>query len=201
MKKKPENYVELNKRAYDLMVERVTKEWYNYQPRSHWRYFTGLLLGRRILDLGCGPGRDAKYFSENGYDVVGVDISEKMISKSKKVAPKAKFLVRDMRNLRFRKESFDGVWCMSSLTLLDENHVMPVLEKINSLLKKGGTLFLSMKEGEGAYSYGRGEMKRYGFLYSKKDIEQKIRQAGFDVVKKRKEAGKYCTWLNFFCIK
>jgi len=197
----PKNYVELNKKAYDLMVDRAMKEWLNYKPKMHWNYFMGLVTGKKILDIGCGTGRDAKYFTENGFNVVGIDISEKMISYAKKNAPKAKFYARDMRNMRFKSGSFDGVWCMSSLTLLDENHMIPVLKKINNVLKKGGTLFISMKEGEGIDVYGEGEKKRYAFLYPKNTVEQKVRNAGFDIVKIKREKGEYCTWINFFCIK
>jgi len=36
-------------------------------------FFIQNLKGQKILDIGCGPGRDTKYFSENGLDVTGIE--------------------------------------------------------------------------------------------------------------------------------
>ena len=51
--------------------------------------FSSLLSGKKILDAGCASGRDAAYFFEDGFDVVGVDISESMIKLAKKKIKKA----------------------------------------------------------------------------------------------------------------
>src|SRR3989344_6150469 len=73
------------------------------------------LKGKKILDAGCGSGRDSAYLTEDGYDVTGIDLSEEMI-KIAKTKSYAKFKIMDFRNISFKKESFDGVWCMSSMS-------------------------------------------------------------------------------------
>jgi ubiquinone/menaquinone biosynthesis C-methylase UbiE len=54
--------------------------------------------GSRLLDLGCGPGRDAKYFSNEGFDVTGVDFSSAMLEIAKVEAPKANFKLFDIEH-------------------------------------------------------------------------------------------------------
>lgn len=64
---------------------------------------------KSILDLGCGTGRYDVLFSQKGYTVVGVDLSEKMISIAKgKSADTLKFLQGDIRNIQLNRK-FDVV--------------------------------------------------------------------------------------------
>lgn len=72
-------------------------------------FFITYLKGPKVLDVGCGPGRDAKYFSEHGLEVVGIDLAKSFIKIASQNAPQATFLKMDMRNLEFGKETFDGI--------------------------------------------------------------------------------------------
>lgn len=68
-----------------------------------------LPAGARILDLACGKGRHARYLSEKGFDVVGVDISEKSIAYARQYEHDLlSFYQHDMR-LPFRIRYFDAV--------------------------------------------------------------------------------------------
>ncbi len=88
----------------------------------------------KILDLGCGVGQDAEYFSMKGRQVVGVDYSEEMLKLARN-SSNIEFILQDMRNLEFENESFDGVWAASSLfTHLNKNDRGDVIKKISKLL-------------------------------------------------------------------
>ena len=60
----------------------------------------------KMLDLGCGTGTHAKLFTEQGFDVTGVDFSKEMIDIAKKKNPGGKFLVDNIANFK-SEEKFD----------------------------------------------------------------------------------------------
>ncbi|MEV0704347.1 class I SAM-dependent methyltransferase, partial [Saccharopolyspora sp. NPDC050389] len=55
--------------------------------------------GRRLLDVGCGTGRDARYWTARGYRVTGLDCSPQMVEYAQEHCPEANFVVADMRSL------------------------------------------------------------------------------------------------------
>lgn len=99
----------------------------------------------KILDLGCGSGRDSKIFLQNGFDVTAIDGSAEMC----KVAEK--FTGLTVRNLTFDKldynNEFDGVWACATLLHIPSNEIENVIEKIITALKAGGYFYCSFKAG------------------------------------------------------
>ena len=78
--------IKKNIQAYDSIVEQFIEKTKNLEePEIQMRKeFLSLVPKKgRILDLGCGPGRDAKIFSDQGYQVIGADLSKKTIEKAK----------------------------------------------------------------------------------------------------------------------
>jgi len=71
--------------------------------------FIQRMNGRGVLDVGCGPGRDAKYFSEHNLEVTGIDLASNFIQIASQHAPKARFIQMDMRSLDFPEKAFDGI--------------------------------------------------------------------------------------------
>ena len=70
------------------------------------------LRGRRLLDVGCGTGKSFLPLLDEGWEVVGVDISPAMLALAEsKVAGRARLEVHDMRDLP-QLGSFDLVWCL-----------------------------------------------------------------------------------------
>jgi SAM-dependent methyltransferase len=71
----------------------------------------GLASGARVLDVGCGPGRHAHALAVRGFEVVGVDISERFVALAREAAPPGALVTferADARALRFDTE-FDAV--------------------------------------------------------------------------------------------
>ena len=76
--------------------------------------------GKRILDIACGTGTHSLKLSKKGYEVIGLDASEKMLEVARKKAvsnANVQFICKDMQKLDF-KEEFDAVICMSSISFL-----------------------------------------------------------------------------------
>lgn len=106
-----------------------------------------LKTGDKILDLGCGSGRDSKYFLSKGYEVVSVDGSIGMCHLA------AKYLGKEVRNITFNEldyiDEFDAVWACASLLHVDIEEMIDVLSKIKNALKRNGLLYASWKYGQG----------------------------------------------------
>jgi len=73
--------------------------------------FTKLLTpGARVLDVGCGAGFPiTKYLVDEGFSVVGIDISESMLSLARKHVPNTDFFKMNMSEMDFPDNSFDGI--------------------------------------------------------------------------------------------
>ena len=105
-----------------------------------------LCPGDRILDLGCGSGRDSKYFLERGYDVIAVDGSSEMC----RVA--SEYLGIPVQQKLFSqieyREEFDGIWACASLLHVPKVQIRDVMEKVSRALKEQGVLYASFKYGD-----------------------------------------------------
>ena len=70
---------------------------------------------RRVVDLGCGAGRDYPAFEERGIDYLGVDASEGMLTVARERFPSANFEAQDLCALDLPARSFDGAFANASL--------------------------------------------------------------------------------------
>jgi SAM-dependent methyltransferase len=102
--------------------------------------------GARILDAGCGPGRDVRYFIEKGNSVIAFDASKEMVRKCREY-PHAYCVRLSFAELQF-KEEFDGVWACASLLHLPFDEAKDAVVRLTTALKPGGVMFLTVKAGE-----------------------------------------------------
>ena len=102
--------------------------------------------GGRILDLGCGSGRDSKNFIEGGYLVEALDGSQAMCVEAEK------YIGRRVRCCKFQEvdyvEEFDGIWACSSLLHVKKEALGDILKKLERALYKKGVLYASFKYGQ-----------------------------------------------------
>lgn len=124
-----------------------------------------LCPGDRILDLGCGSGRDSKYFLERGYDVIAVDGSAEMC----RVA--SEYLGIPVQQKLFSqieyREEFDGIWACASLLHVPKVQIRDVMEKVSRALKEQGVLYASFKYGDDEKTVDG----RLFSLYNETDLE------------------------------
>ena len=96
----------------------------------------------KILDCGCGNGRNFKYLTEKNFDVIGTDISKNVIEKNKKNFSKFKknFYLGDIRNLNFKDNYFDAIISEASLYYQSIADISATIEKFYDLLKPNSYL-------------------------------------------------------------
>ena len=103
--------------------------------------------GGKILDAGCGSGRDAKAFSAQGYQVDAFDASEEMVKFARSnTGLDIKF---DTFMSYESKTQFDGIWACASLLHVPATDLAKTIGKLFTHLKEGGHLYFSMKQGSG----------------------------------------------------
>lgn len=171
------------------------------------RFLSMIPPNGKIIDIGCGSGRDAKVFSEKGYAVTGIDFSSNMIEVAQKKAPQAHFHVMDMRSLNF-DPIFDGAWANASLLHIPKIHLPKVLEQIYSVLNDNGLFYIKMKQGthEGIEVDNRyDDLPKFYSYFEEKELKEVLREAGFDLldVFKTGKESSYQThpYVHAFCKK
>jgi ubiquinone/menaquinone biosynthesis C-methylase UbiE len=125
--------------------------------------------GGTVLDLGCGTGEPlAKFFSENGFEVTGVDVSGQMINLCIKRFPEMRWILGDMRSLDLGEE-FDLVLAWDSFFHLNQDDQRKMFTVFESHLKEGGILIFTSgwQQGE-VYS----QMCGYNFYHASLDLEE-----------------------------
>jgi cyclopropane fatty-acyl-phospholipid synthase-like methyltransferase len=117
----------------------------------------------RVLDIGCGYGRDTIYIAKSlGFRILGIDVSEKAIDLSKEnsvnaLAKQAEFKVTDFRDLR---GLFDAVLISNLYHLLDPQGRRDLAVHAARLLAPEGTLFLNAISVHDKEHYGVGTLVR-----------------------------------------
>src|SRR4051794_253905 len=107
--------------TYDRIAAEFARRHMTANVGEELNAFAAAIVGRappglfRILDAGCGPGRDSKWFHERGFQTVGVDLSTGMLAEARRRAPGVDFRQSDLRSLAFPDGYFDGIWCCASL--------------------------------------------------------------------------------------
>ncbi len=155
---------------------------------EEYKKFQTYLPQGNIIDLGCGSGRDSRWFTQNGYEVTGIDISPAMIGLARAANPKATFLVKSFYDLSFPPESFDGFWCACSLIHIPRAKIGRVLRQIKQLLKKSAVGFVAVKEGQGEKitQWRESGKKRYFVYYSHEQFDRLLNEAGFEILEMQK---------------
>lgn len=126
-------------------------------------FMRDLPAGARVLELGCGGGRDAAAMIAQGFDVVPTDGSPEMAAEAQAL------LNRPVRVMRFdelsERNAYDAVWANASLLHVPREALSDVLARVLRALKPGGICFASYKAGGTA---GRDALGRY-FNYPDSD--------------------------------
>ena len=156
--------------------------------------------GACILDLGCGSGRDTKYFLERGYEVDAIDGSKELCTMASEYTgiPVKCQLFQEFDET----EKYDGIWACSSLLHLSLGELDDVLYRIERALKPQGILYMSFKHGvfegerNGRYFLDFTEEKLNQLLENHEGLRQLRSFQTEDARPNREEK-----WLNLFLKK
>lgn len=145
------DYINDTLKYYDDNIESYKEQWLNDFTKNYNFEIPDIFLSylsnnSHILDLGCGTGRDSKYFVDKGYEVTSIDGSKEMCNIAQSL------LKKEVEQINFLdinyKEEFDGVFACASLLHLDNEDLIVVLNKISRALKQNGILYTCFKYGD-----------------------------------------------------
>ncbi|WP_167957020.1 class I SAM-dependent methyltransferase [Anaerosporobacter faecicola] len=130
-----------NKRAQEFVDGTVDVHFTEVQEL----FLSYLSNGNKILDLGCGSGRDTKYFLEKGYQVDAIDGSAELCKLATEYTGiPVKHMVFEELN---EKEQYEGVWACASILHVPRRSLPNILSKITDATKKDGIVYISFKYG------------------------------------------------------
>jgi SAM-dependent methyltransferase len=129
----------------------------------------------KILDLGCGPGRDLAYFRSIGHEVVGLDGSPRFVEMAR-AATGCEVLHQDVLALSLAQGYFDGVFANASLFHVPVQELAQVLGALRDTLVPRGVLFCSNPRGPDTEGFS-GE--RYGAYHSLESWRSHVTAVGF----------------------
>ncbi len=199
------------------IFNQIASSWYNFR---HWSIFRNELEAiaqrwqkGRLLNIGCAHGPDFLSFREH-FELFGVDFSIEMLKFAQKYSRKFNFAVSlflaDVSYLPYTEQTFD--WAISVATY---HHIkgnaerQAALNELKRVLKPGGEAFITVwnrwqprfwfrgKEIAVPWRKGSKTLHRYYYLFSYRELEKLVRNAGFEVLKSFPESS-YHLPIKFF---
>jgi SAM-dependent methyltransferase len=130
--------------GYDAMADtweswsrRITDD-----PRHAWASDLAARLedGARVLELGCGAGTRETQELASRFDVLGIDLSERQLTRARERVPEARFICGDFTTAAFAPGSFDAVVSFYAFNHVPRELLAPLLARIRSWLAPSGWL-------------------------------------------------------------
>ena len=134
---------------YDLSAEDFRDGTLDHDVSQNYRALLEAIEGDppfSILDLGCGPGRDLRYFRSLGHEAVGLDGAREFVAMAREFSG-CQVLHQDFLTMALPESRFDGVFANASLFHVPSQELPRVLRELAGTLKPRGVLFCSNPRG------------------------------------------------------
>lgn len=105
----------------------------------------GAMQDARVIEIGCGDGRDAAEIVKRTAWYEGFDPSEGLLKIARSKLPQASFVRADALTYAYPND-LDVIYAFASLLHVNQNDLKIVLEKASKALRKGGIFYISLKE-------------------------------------------------------
>lgn len=156
--------------------------------------------GGRVLDAGCGPGRDCAWLAELGREPIGLDLSAGMLAEAGRRVPGGRFLLGDLRALPMPAASVDGVWMCASLLHLPKREAGAALREARGVMPVGAPLYVGVQEGSGQGWRSDVHGPRWFSYWQAGELAAAIAGAGFGVRETTTFAGGPVRWVTIHAV-
>lgn len=180
---RPHDYLWETIQTYDQLGEEYLETTKDLLKQEEYEKLASMIpKDGKVLDAGCGYGKELKIFADAGYNVTGVDLSERLLDIAQKLAPKAKLAKMDVRNLGLEDEHFDAVWCNAVLLHLKSEDAQKALAEFYRVLKPSGVLYVLVRKSENQPRIATEQIKgmpRLFHYYTEEELRDLVQTAGF----------------------
>jgi SAM-dependent methyltransferase len=155
-----------------------------------------LVPGARILDIGCGAGRDMLWLKNKGYSCTGLDISPALAELARRHTG-LPVIEADFESFDFQGMDMDALVLIGALVHVPHERLEPVVKKILQALNSHGHVLMSMKQGQGHKTRPDG---RIFYLWTKDELMRvfedcRLRCVTYFQQQSKIRAGD--TWMSF----
>lgn len=153
--------------------------------------------GKKVLELGCGNGRDSLYFADNGMKVTSIDEAESAIYLLKQYSNKenVSFIRDNFVETKLFLQKFDYIYSRFTMHAINDEEQSKVIKSVFVCLEEEG-LFLIEARSVKDELYGQGkQMGRNAFFFNqhyrrflvKNELIEELKKAGFEIVYEAEE--------------
>lgn len=182
----PDAWVRTHRATYQRMALDYTRRIDDYAAADEAERFARMAApsryaGPRILDAGCGPGRDAALLRLAGAEVVGLDLARAMLHQARRLDDAGHLCQGDLRRLPFAAASFDAVWCFAALGHLPPAAIAHALTEFRRVINDGW-LYVVIRQGSGVrVTSWESSLPRYFTDLTPQTLATALHTAGFTI--------------------
>jgi SAM-dependent methyltransferase len=155
-----------------------------------------LFPGCRILDIGCGSGRDMLWFKNRGFEVTGIERSPGLAELARRDTG-CSVIESDFQDYEFSKLKTDAVLLVASLVHVPHENFKAVFRRVTSGLEKGGKVLVTLKQGEGIASDENGRVFYLWQDESLRPIFIGLEFVALDFFRQASKVNANDTWLSY----
>ena len=163
-------------------------------------FFLAKKTNPKVLEIGCGNGRDAAEILKRTNQYLGIDISEKLIQLAREKNPQGKFEIADIENYSF-PDDIDIIFAFASLIHVPKENLRKIFADGLRALNPAGIFKLSVKHADNYEEVTQEDefgIRTY-YHYSKNDIEQLA--DGYKIIKYELIELRGLIWLEIILQK
>jgi SAM-dependent methyltransferase len=182
---------------YHIHFREYHEKTFSINPDRFLSVFVKMLLpSSRILDVGCGSGRDILWLMKKGFSVTGFEKSPGLASLARKNSG-CEIIENDFETYDFSTLSVKAVLMSGALVHLPPKRFNNTFKNITSAVKEEGIVYISLKEGRGSKC---DTMGRTFYLWQEDDLKKIFNTSGFSILsvsRSRSAAETDEIWLGF----
>ncbi|MCX6793103.1 MAG: class I SAM-dependent methyltransferase [Candidatus Falkowbacteria bacterium] len=136
----------------------------------------------KILDLGCGQGKDLLFLAQNGFSILGIDKSDEALDHVKNKIEELKFFKARVEKINIRdyvieQDEFDVIICQNVLNFFNKDEAINLIKDIKTKLKVGGYILLQVFTTDDPSFKNE---KKFACYFEPKELSRMFN--GFDII-------------------
>lgn len=163
---------------YAYQRESSTTDEFKKRERSEFLKLLKVERRKTILEIGCGPGRDAQFFQSQGFQVLAVDNAPTMVKLTAEKGVTAQVL--DCYELNQIDKTFDAIYTLNCLLHIPKKDIGHIFSLIATRLNRNGLMYLGLWSGEnfeGILEQDTYEPKRFFSFWETETLLEVVQQS------------------------